>query len=231
MQLALKQRRGLQALAASLLLVTVAAAPLDDLAFDKAKVVYGPLKDATCGAEVDIDEIYAHHPAYMRLKQLELKTTDRRGKLLFAEAKKGVKSALAAVAHSEDLDVITDLGGVSGGEIEIRDQTQPVINLLPEYHIDGIVYGGNKRAQSGVAEMDREAVLEAIPAYMDWIRLDPRDAQYHLLKDAWGKVYDKALKKVMREEALEVVVQEGGVTSRLEPAPVITDMIIEALDP
>lgn len=231
MQLALRQPRGLQALAASLLLVTVAAAPFDDLVFDNAKVVYGPLKDATCGAEVDIDEIYDHHPAFMRMKQLDLKTTDRRGKQLFSEAKRGVKSALAAVADSEDLDVITHLGGVSGGEIEIRDQTQPVINLLPEYHIDGAVWIGNKRAQSGVAEMDREAVLEAIPAYMDWISLHPSDAHYHLLRDVWEKVYNEAVKKVMREQALEVVVQEGGVTSRLEPAPVITDMIIEALDP
>jgi hypothetical protein len=219
--------------AAALLLLTVAAAPVDDLVIDDATVVYGPLSDATRGAEVDINEIYSNHPAYMRMKDLGLDSSDTRGKSLLADAMRGVKSALAEVAESEDLDVITHLGGVSGGEIDIRDQTQPVINLLPVYYIDGSVWSGKlkRRAKSGVAEMDREAVLEAIPAYRDWMNLDPGDAHYHLLKDEWDKVYQKALDKVIRDEELNVVAQEGSVTSRLEPAPVITDMVIEALDP
>ena len=230
-------RRFLSA-ATTLLLMVVIAVPalalapetgLSELTIDKATVVFGPLSNPTRGAEVDINEVYGNHPAFMRLQELGLDRADGRGKKLFNQAKKSVKSALAKVADSEDLHVITHLGGVSGGEIEIADQTAAVIDLLPVYHIDGSLWAGKAKARDNVAEMDKEAVLQAIPAYRDWLNLDPDDTQYHFLKADWDKIFQRALKSVVLGESLEAVVQTGGVTSRLEPAPDITDMVIAAI--
>ncbi|MFT7462147.1 MAG: hypothetical protein ACI9EF_000484 [Pseudohongiellaceae bacterium] len=206
------------------------AACTDELVIDKSTVVFGPLGGATHGAEVDINEIYANHPAFMRMQSLGLDSSDGRGKKMLNQAKKSVKSALAAVASDEDLHVITHLGGVSGGEIDIEDHTAAVIDLLPVYHIDGALWAGKSRARDNIAEMDKEAVLLAIPAYRDWLNLAPSDTEYHFLKEEWNRAFHGALNSVVRDESLEAVVQTGGVTSRLEPAPEITDMVIEALD-
>ncbi len=228
--------RTLRAGATTLSLMVILALPVlatevsqSELTIDKTTVVFGPLSNPTRGAEVDINEVYGNHPAFMRMQELGLDRAEGRGKQLFSQAKKGVKSALAAVADSEDLHVITHLGGVSGGEIAIEDQTWAVIELLPVYHIDGSLWAGKAKARDGVAEMDKEAVLQAIPAYRDWLNLDPDDTQYHFLKAEWEKVYQHALKAVVRDEALQAVVQTGGVTSRLEPAPDVTDRVIAAL--
>lgn len=228
--------RSLSAWAAAMLWVAIAAGPaaalteLTELVIDEGVVVFGPLDNPSRGAEVDINRVYANHPAFMRMQELGLDVADSRGKTLFAQAKKSVKSALAAVAESEDLHVITDLGGVSGGDIEILDQSQKVIDLLPVYHIDGAVLSGTKKARANVAEMDKEAVLQAIPAYRDWLNLDPSDTRYHFLKEEWNLIYQEALSTVVRNESLEAVAEPGAITSRLEAAPVITDRVIEALE-
>jgi len=228
--------RSLRAGATTLSLLVILTLPVlatevsdGELIIDKATVVFGPLSNPTRGAEVDINQVYGNHPAFMRMEELGLDRSEGRGKQLFSQAKKGVKSALAAVADSEDLDVIAHLGGVSGGEIAIEDQTLAVIDLLPVYHIDGSLWAGKAKARDDVAEMDKEAVLQAIPAYRDWLSLDPDDTHYHFLKAEWEKIYQHALKAVVRDEVLQAVVQTGGVTSRLEPAPDITDMVIAAL--
>lgn len=221
-------------------LALLSAAPLVDAAPGSAdgeleisgKVVYraSSPSHATRGAEVDLNEIFANNPAYARIDALGLDKTEGHGKELFAEAERAAKKALATVANEADVHVITTLGGVSGGEVEIEDLTERVIDQLPIYCIDGTVYHGSKRAIDKVAEMDREQVLDAIPSYRKWLELDERDADYYFLKEEYEKAYLKALRKVVRDNDITAVIEVGGVTSRLDPPEDISEQVIAALD-
>ena len=213
----------------SLVLVCLAAAPLDELNIS-GKVLYrSDVATPTRGAEVDIKEVFANNPAYMRLEALGLSTSGGHGQELFAEADRSAKKALATVANDNDVHVITVLGGVDGGEVPIADLTEAVIASLPVYCIDGTVFHGSKRATDTVAEMDRQAVWDSIPAYRSWLELDESAADYYFLKEEYQRIYLEGLRRVVRDEGLTVVVELGGVTSRLDPPPDVTDLVISAI--
>lgn len=220
----------LRGLLASLALATLAlaAAPTTDLEVT-GTVVYGKAAGATRGAEVDIERIYENNPAFLRIEELGLSKTSGHGKKLFDEAKRTTKSALAQIASEYDLDVITHLGGVSGGEIDIEEHTDEVIEHLPMFHIDGEILHGNKKATTGVTQMDSQAVLDAIPAYNQWKALDEGDADYYFLQSKYQKQYREALKTVVLEQDANVVVELGGVTSRGDEIPDLTQSVIDAL--
>ena len=219
-------RRGLIGL---LVLACVAAGPLADLDIT-GKVLYRSSEsNPTRGAEVDINEVFANNPAYMRIEALGLSKTSGHGKELFAEADRAAKKALATVAADRDLHVITTLGGLQGDDT-FGDLTNEVIEQLPVYCIDGTVLHGSKRSIDAIAEMERERVLDAIPSYVAWQELDESDADYYFLKEEYEKAYLKALRKVVRDEGLTAVIEMGGVTSRLDAPPDITDQVIDALE-
>lgn len=221
--------RGLLA-ALALAFVSLAAAPLADELVVSGTVLYGKASGATRGAEVDIERVYENNPAYLRIEEQGLSKTSGHGKKLFDEARRTTKSALAQIANDYDLHVIAHLGGVSGGEIAIDDHTDEVIELLPMFYIDGEVLHGNKRATTGVTQMDRQAVLDAIPAYNQWKDLDEDDADYYFLQTKYQKQYRDALKAVVLEENANVVVEFGGVTSRGDEIPDLTQTVIDALE-
>lgn len=219
------------ALAASALAaVCLSAVPVAELQIT-GKVLYRSTHALpTRGAEVDIKQVFANNPAYLRLEKLKLSKSQGHGQTLFAEADRAAKKALATVALGESLHVITVLGGVTGGEVPVADLTEAVISELPVYCIDGVVHHGSKRDTGAVAQMERQRVLEAIPSYRRWIFLDESDAEYHFLKDEWEGQYLKALRKVVKDEALTAIVEVGCVTSRLAPAADVTDLVIGALE-
>ncbi|RKY21544.1 MAG: hypothetical protein DRQ55_04025 [Planctomycetota bacterium] len=216
-------------LALSLALVCLAAAPMAELQIT-GKVLYrSAVSVPSRGAEVDIMELFANNPAYMRLGALGLSKSSGHGQELFAAADRAAKKALATVARDRNLHVIAVLGGVSGGEVPIEDLTDVVIDSLPVYYIDGTVYHGSKRSTDTVAEMDRQQVWEAIPAYTKWLALSDGDADYYFFKEEYQRAYLKALRQVVRDESLTVVVELGGVTSRLDPPQDVTALVIAAL--
>jgi hypothetical protein len=218
-------RRGIAVLG----LICLAAAPLAKVEVTGQKLYESADTPQTRGAEADIKEVFANNPAYMRLEALGLSTSSGHGKELFAEADRAAKKALATVANEKDIHVIATLGGVTGGDIPIEDLTDQIIDQLPVYCIDGTVLHGSKRATDMVAEMDRQAVLEAIPAYLRWLDLDESDPDYYFLKEEYEGIYLKALRQVVRDEGLTAVIELGGVTSRLEPPTDVTDLVIGAL--
>jgi hypothetical protein len=224
-----RQISGLRRGIAVLSLICMAAAPLSELEVT-GKVLYRSAEShPSRGAEVDIKEVFANNPAYMRLEALGLSTSAGHGQELFAEADRAAKKALATTANELDIHLIAVLGGVSGGDIPIEDLTNQVIDQLPVYCIDGTVLHGSKRATDMVGEMERQAVLESIPAYLRWLELGESDPDYYFLKEEYEGIYLKALRQVVRDESLSAVIELGGVTSRLEPPLDVTDLVIGAL--
>lgn len=211
----------------ALLLLATASSAADVVV--TGKVLYGSGRDARLVAVADIVQVYNQNPAYMRIKALGLSEGDGHGRELFEQAQKWSNKALATVARDKGLDVITVPGGVEGSESPPEDVTQAVIDELPAHCIDGNVLHGSAQGGRSVAEVDSQAVLEAIPEYVEWRGLDENDARWHILRKAYLDSFAKALKRAVRDEGLDVVVERGGVTSRLGPVSDVTALVIQAL--
>lgn len=207
----------------------LAASPLAELQISGKVLFRSPSKVPSRGAEADLAGIFAQNPAYMRIEALGLSKTSGHGQELFAEADRAAKKALAFVAEERDLHVITALGGIQGGEISIEDLTEVVVSHLPVYCIDGVAHHGSKKATDQLAEMDRDRVWSSISAYREWCTRKETDVDYYFLKEEYERVYFRALKQVVRDHNLSAVIELGGVTSRLEPAPDITDEVIGSI--
>lgn len=205
-----------------------AATPAPDVQIT-GQVLYGSAQGAKTAATVDIVEVYNNNAAYMRLKQQGLSETRGRGKDLFEEARSSTNKVLAAVARRHGLDVITVPGGVTS-EDQVADHTREVIDQLPIFSLEGqLIHGSNPRLMQSVGELDSQAVLESIPAYLEWKTLSSNDAQYHLLQKSYLDQFSKAVKKVARDQRLDGVAEKGNVTSRLGAVPDVTRAVIGAL--
>jgi hypothetical protein len=166
----------------------------------------------------------------MRMKAEGLSETDgARGSKLFAEAQGCANKALVKVAKAEKLDVITVPGGLSGGTEPIRDLTSAVIDQLPIYYVEGRVLTGSAQDARSIAELDSAALLAAIPAWRESQTLTQDDANWHFLRKQAQDAFEKAVKKVARDNAWDAVVEKGGVTSRLGPVVDATQTAIAAL--
>jgi hypothetical protein len=174
----------------------------------------------------DIVQVYNNNPAYMRMKALGLSESDGgHGRTLFEQAQKWSNKALATVARDKGLDVITIPGGVEGTDSAPEDVTQAVIDELPLFCIEGNLAQGAR----SVAEVDSQAVLDVIPEYVEWQSLDENDARWHILRKAYLDAFSRALKRTVRDQGLDAVVERGGVTGRLGPVPDVTSAVVEAL--
>ena len=193
------------------------------------QVLYGTANGAKSAATVDIVQVYSNNPAYMRLKQFGLSETQGRGKDLFQEARASTNKALAAIARRHGIDVIPVPGGVTSAGT-VSDHTREVIDQLPIFSMEGtLIHGNNPRAIQSVGELDSQAVLESIPAYLEWKTLGANDAQYHLLQKSYLDQFSKAVKKVARDQGLDGIAEKGNVTSRLGNVPDVTRAVVEAL--
>ena len=197
----------------------------------KGKLLYGTAAGARTGAVVDLDAVFAKIPVYMYMKAQGYSETEPQGRPLFDKARKTWKTTLAMVAVSKGVDVVTAPGEVVGGDIPVRDLTQDVIGKLPKYYIHGTRHYGRNQSPVSVATVASARVLNQIPAYREFKKLSPRDASYHLLGDEYEKIFTRALTTSAREGLHEVVVEMGGVTSRLGYVPDITDAVIRNLSP
>lgn len=193
------------------------------------QVLYGTANAAKTAATVDIVEVYNNNPAYVRLKQFGLFETRGRGKDLFEEARASTNKALAAIARRHGIDVITVPGGVTS-DGEVSDHTREVIDQLPLFSMEGdLIHGKNLRGMESVGELNVQAVLESIPAYLEWKALSENDAQYHLLQKSYLDQFGKAVKKVARDQGLGGIAEKGNVTSRLGTVPDVTRAVVQAL--
>ena len=213
-------------LAGALLLLCAAA----DALKVTGQVLYGAAANAQHGAVVDILAVYAQNPIYKRMKAEGLSETDgARGSKLFAEAQAATNKALCKVAKDLRLDVITVPGGVTGGTDPIRDLTSTVIDQLPIYYVEGKVLTGTVVDARTVVELDSAALLAAIPAWRESLTLTENDANWHFLRKQAQDDFEKAVKKVARDNGYDAVVENGGVTSRLGPVADVTQAAITAL--
>ena len=203
--------RGL-ALVMGLLLFAAAAPPEVQVT---GPVYYGRAQGASDVGVVDIRLVYASNPAFVRMRAFNLSETDGgRGQKLFDEAQSAARHALAVVASAYDLDVITEIGGVTGTENEPADLTQPVIDELPQFYVEGKVLHGSVRTASSLGEIDSQALLGAIPAYVEWLGSDPSEARYHLLKQEYEKAFARAVRQAARNAGVDLVVEKGAATLR-----------------
>jgi hypothetical protein len=194
------------------------------------QVLYGAAAGAKHAAVVDILAVYAQNPVYMRMKAEGLSETDgARGSKLFAEAQASTNKALCKVAKDARVDVITIPGGVSGGTDPIRDLTTTVVDQLPLYYVEGKVLTGTVVDARSVVELDSAALLAAIPAWRESLTLTENDANWHFLRKQAQDDFEKAVKKLARDNAFDAVVEKGGVTSRLGPVADVTQAAITAL--
>lgn len=194
------------------------------------QVLYGSADKAQRGAVVDILAVYAQNPVYMRMKAAGLSETDgARGSKLFSEAQAATNRSLVKVAKTERLDVITVPGGLSGGTDPIRDLTAAVIEQLPIYYVEGRVLAGAVLDARTMAELDSAALLGAIPAWRESLTLTQDDANWHFLRKQAQDAFEKAVKKVARDNGYDAIVEKGGATSRLGPLVDVTQAAITAL--
>jgi hypothetical protein len=194
------------------------------------QVLYGSAEKAQHGATVNILTVYAQNPVYMRMKAEGLSETDGgRGSKLFAEAQGCANKALVKVAKAEKLDVITVPGGLTGGSEPIRDLTSAVIDQMPVFYVEGRVLTGSAVDARSVVELDSAALLAAIPAWRESQTLTQDDANWHFLRKQAQDAFEKAVKKIARDNAWDAVVEKGGVTSRLGPVLDVTQTAIAAL--
>jgi hypothetical protein len=213
-------------LAGALLLLVAAAGALTVT----GQVLYGSAENAQHGATANILVVYAQNPAYMRMKAEGLTETDgARGTKLFSEAQGCANKALIKVARSEKLDVITVPGGLSGGSDPIRDVTAAVIEQLPLYFVEGRVLTGSTLDARSIVELDSAALRAAIPAWRESQQLTQDDANWHFLRKQAQDAFEKAVKKVARDNAYDAVVEKGGATCRLGPIADVTQAAIVAL--
>jgi len=211
-----------------LLVAASAPMPAGDVVVT-GQVIYGSADGAHRAAEADIVLVYNNDPAYMRMKSLGISDTSARGESLFEEAESSVKKALAVVARRHRLDVMTVPGGVTGGELAIRSLTDEVIDELPLFCVEGTVLHGRVAGAQRMGELDSQALLEAIPAYVEWLPLDEDDARYHILRKRYQDDFARAVRAVARSEGLDAVVEKGDLTARLGPVPDVTRTAIESL--
>jgi len=195
------------------------------------QVLYGSAEGARTGAITDILAVYGSNPIYMHMKKQGLSETDPAGAEYFAKAQKATNAALATVAKGRDVDVVTVPGGVSGGEAPIADLTSAVIDKLPRYYVepDKVVFGQERDARA-IGQVDRQAVLEAIPAWREAQKLDPSDARYHLLRNRASQEYDRVVKEAAQAGGYDLVAERGAVTLRVGTAPDLTSTAISLID-
>ena len=216
----------LLALAGAVLLLVAAVEALKVT----GQVLYGSADNAQRGATVNILAVYAQNPAYMRMKADGLTETDGgRGSKLFSEAQGCANKALIKVAKAEKLDVMTVPGGVSGGPDAIRDLTASVIEQLPLYFVEGRVLTGSAVDARLVVELDSAALLAAIPAWRESQLLTQDDANWHFLRKQAQDAFERAVKRVARDNAYDAVVEKGAATGRLGPLADVTQAAIVAL--
>lgn len=214
------------ALAAALLLLVAAVEALKVT----GQVLYGSADNAQRGATVDILSVYARNPAYMRMKAEGLSETDgARGTKLFSEAQGCANKALIKVAKAEKLDVITVPGGLAGGAEPVRDLTASVVDQLPLYFVEGRVLTGSAQDARVIVELDSASLLAAIPAWRESQLLTQDDANWHFLRKQAQDAFEKAVKRLARDNGYDAVVEKGGATSRLGPVADVTQAAIAAL--
>lgn len=210
-------------------LALVAAAPMAGLVIT-GQILYGKADGAKRAAVTDIVRVYNNNPAFMRMRDAGLSESDGgRGSLLFEDAKAAANKSLATAAHEYTVDIITTPGGVSGGDDPIDDLTDDVISRLPVYYVEGNVLHGRAKSARSLAEVDGDAILRAIPEYLEWLGLAESDARYHILKKKWNDDFNRVVKKVMTDGQHEAIVELGGATSRLGPVLDLTSVAIAAL--
>ncbi len=208
-----------------------AAAPLlGDEVEVTGKVLYDSGKKHTRAATVDVRTVFSNNAAYMHMKAKGLRETESRGKPLFSAAKASTDKALRDAAQQAKVQVITVPGGVSGGDKPVADLTRKVIDRLPIYHVDGKVEFGRQQGASNIAQIDTQAVLEAIPEYREAKRLGEDDARFHLLRKKYMDELTRVVQLSARRGGHDAVVELGGVTSRLGPVPNVTATAIAAVD-
>lgn len=207
----------------------LAAAPLADLEIT-GTILYGYADGAKTGADCDHEAAFARAPAEIHRRALGLSTSSDEGQQLFARAQSGWRKALARVAADEGVDVITVKGGVSGGDAPIVDVTDAVVERLPKYYVHGEVLHGRAKGAESIAEVDSQALLDAIPEYREFQALEPTDARYHLLRRAYMEAYASALRVAAGDAGHDCLVEVGGVTTRLDVLDDLTQAAIDAID-
>lgn len=192
-------------------------------------VYYGEAAGATRFAEVAIREVYAKNPAFMRLRALGLSESDGgRGQELFDAAQSAAKRALARVADNHDLQVIAELGSVQGAE-GVVDRTSEVIDELPHFYVEGKVLQGNARNARQIGELDSQAVLMAIPAFVEAQGLDSNSARFHILQKEYQDRFSDAMRKTARDAGLDSIVEKDAATSRFGAILDVTQQAIQSL--
>jgi len=223
---------GLRSIVSALLLAFVIAPAVtaaEELAVT-GQILYGRAQGAQTGAVVDALVVYDQIPAYMRMQELGLSESDADGRVLFTKAQEVWKKALARIARDMGLDVITVPGGIEG--VSAPDVTLSVIEVLPKYFVHGkLLHGRAQGAEyaENLAELDVQRVLDAIPAYRELQGTSDGDARHHMLRKQYETEFAEAVSTVARNGAHDVLVEAGGVTSRLGYVPEVTDSVIEAL--
>lgn len=218
--------RGVALLLGTWLLI---AATVPDLLIT-GRVFYGEAEGARSVGVVDIRVIYASNPAFLRMKALGLSETDGgRGQHLFDESQVAARRALARIATNNGLDVITEIGGVSGAETEPGDFTQQVIDVLPHFYVEGKLLHGSVRGARTIAEIDSQTLLAAIPSYIEWLGSDPSEARYHILKKDYEDKFAKAARQSAREAGADVVAEKGAATSRHGEVKDITSQAVSVI--
>ncbi len=207
----------------------VAARPLDDFEIT-GTILYGDAAGATSGADCDHTSAFAEAPAEIHRRELGLPADSGEGKALFVRAQTSWRKALARVAVDEGVDVITVTGGCRGGDGPIVDVTQRVIDSLPKYYVHGEVLHGRAQDAGDIAVLDKQALLDAIPEYLEFLRVDSTNPRYHLLQRAYRDKFTAAVHTAARDGGHDCVVQVGGVTTRLDALSEITRAAIDALD-
>ena len=193
-------------------------------------IYYGAAEGAAAVGVVEIRTVYASNPAFMRLRALGLSETDGgRGQRLFDEAQTAARRALAQVASDNGLDVITEVGGVVDASEEPVDFSQQVIEGLPRFHVEGKVLHGSARGARTLASIDSQQLLNAIPAYVEWLSSDPSEARYHLLQKEYQDAFGQAVRQVARDERLDVLVEVGAATARSGVVDDVTPQAVSAL--
>ncbi len=224
----------LRGIVAALLLALLAAPAVtagEDLTVT-GQILYGRAEGAQTGAVVDALAVYDQIPAYMHMQELGLSESDSAGRTLFAQAQDVWKKALARVARDMGIDVITVPGGLVGGSSTIADVTLAVIEVLPKYFVHGKLLHGRAQGAGNadnLAELDVQRVLDAIPAYREFLGTADGDARHHILRKQYETEFAEAVAKVARNGNHDVLVEASGVTSRLGYVPDVTDAVIEAL--
>lgn len=192
-------------------------------------VYYGEARGATKVGEVAIRLVYAENPAFIRLRALGLSESDGgRGQALFDAAQVAAKRALARVANDHELDLIVEIGGVSGAD-GVVDRTGEVVEQLPHFHVEGKVLHGSERNARQLAEIDSLAVLMTIPSFVEAQALDESNARFHILQKDYQDRFAAALRKTARDGNYDVLVEKGAATSRFGAILDVTQQTITAL--